>query len=423
MKRITVLAILLLPLFAAQMLCAQGGKDFVRENHDRAAANYHYYEFFDTGLTPAPKGYRPVYISHYSRHGSRYHASARFFRPMAQLKVCDSLGLLSETGKKFYADALAVMDEHQGMYGMLSARGAGELRGVGERLYERFPELFSGRDGRNLVRNYSTTVQRSMLSMMNMMSVLAGKSCGKMEFSYVTGEKYHDYLCHETDNYLPAGAFDNEVEDAGLPELDTDLLFGIFFNDPEAAAGVTGRKKAAFMRNLYKIAAISPNTDCRPDLLAYFPEEELLKFWKMRNNYFYAGFANSTEMFGEVKQVSRPIINDFIAKADEALSDGSNVAGDFRFGHDTGLLPLIAHLGISGMEECHSAYEAHEYWDSSLMIPMASNIQMIFYSGRKGDVLVKILYNERETLIPALKPVQGPYYSWKDLRSYMSSLL
>lgn len=413
----------MLPLFAAQLLRAQGGKEFVRENHDRASSNYHYYEFFDTELTPAPKGYRPVYISHYSRHGSRYLTSAGFFRPMAKLKICDSLGLLSETGRKFYADALAIMEEHQGMYGMLSSRGAEELRGIGGRLYGRFPEIFSGRGGRNLVRNYSTTVQRSIFSMINMMTVLVEKSCGKMEFSYVTGEKYHDYLCHEMDNYLPMGTFYNEVEDAGLSGLDTDLLFGIFFNDPEAAAGVIGNKKAEFMRKLFKIASISPNTDIRPDMLAYFPEEEILKFWTMKSNSFYAGFGNSTEMFGEVKKVSRPIIKDFIEKADEALSAGSNVAGDFRFGHDSGLLPLIGHLGISGMEECHSAFEAHEYWDASLMIPMASNIQMIFYSGRKGDVLVKILYNERETLIPALKPVQGPYYSWKDLRSYMASLL
>lgn len=422
MSRLFYGSIAILLILFSQVIYAQSYTDMIRENHDRAAANYHYYEFFDSELTPAPKGYRPVYISHYSRHGSRYHTKASFFRSMDVLKVCDSLGLLSDAGKSFYADAQAVMAEHQGMYGMLSARGAEELRGVGARLYERFPELFSGKGGRKLVRNYSTTVQRSILSMINMMTVLAGKADGKVDFSYVTGKKYFDYLCHEMDNYLPMGTFDNEVEDSVLPEIDTELMFGILFNDSDAAAAVIG-KKAEFIRSLYKMAAISPNTDCRPDMFAYFPEEELVKCWIMRNNYFYAGFGNSTEMFGEVKKVSRPIINDFIAKADEALSEGSNVAGDFRFGHDTGLLPLIGHLGISGMEECHSAFEAHKYWDSSRMIPMASNIQMVFYSNRKGDVIVKLLYNENEVLVPALKAVQGPYYSWNDLRSYMVSLL
>lgn len=410
-------------LFSCMSLKAQPYVDMIRGNHDMAASNYHYYEFRDSRLTPAPKGYKAFYISHYSRHGSRYHTRPSFFRPMDKLAVCDSLGLLSDAGKSFYEDAKAVMAEHQGMYAMLTARGAEEQRGIGRRLYDRFPELFSGKDGRTLVRNYSTTVQRSMLSMMNMMTVLVERSRGKMDFSYVTGEKYFDYLCHEMDDYLPMAEFDNEVEDAMLSEVDTDLLAGVFFNDPAAASAVTGNM-ARFFRGLYMMAAISPDTDCRPDMLSYFPEDELVKFWAMRNNYFYAGFGNSVQMHQEVEKVSKPLMADFIARADDALSDGSNVAGDFRFGHDTGLLPLVGHLGISGMEVRHDAFEAHKYWNSSVMIPMASNLQIVFYRSRKGnDVLVKLLYNENEVTIPALKPVTGPYYRWEDLRAYMLGLL
>ncbi len=182
MNRLTSGCMAILLILVVQVAYAQPYADMIRENHDRAASNYHYYEFSDSELTEAPKGYRPFYISHYSRHGSRYHTGARFFRPMDMLEFCDSLGLLSDAGKGFYADAMAVMEEHQGMYGMLSSRGAEELRGVGERLYMRFPELFSGKNGRTLVRNYSTTVQRSIFSMINMMTVLVEKSCGKMEF-------------------------------------------------------------------------------------------------------------------------------------------------------------------------------------------------------------------------------------------------
>ena len=47
---------------------------------------------------------------------------------------------------------------------------------------------------------------------------------------------------------------------------------------------------------------------------------------------------------------------------------------------------------------------------------------MIFYRDKKGDVLVKILRNERETTISALKPYKGPYYHWKDLRDYFVNL-
>ena len=56
-------------------------------------------------------------------------------------------------------------------------------------------------------------------------------------------------------------------------------------------------------------------------------------------------------------------------------------------------------------------------------MPMASNLQMIFYRNRKGDVLVKLLRNEVETTIPALRSVSGPYYRWDDLRGYLLELV
>ena len=46
---------------------------------------------------------------------------------------------------------------------------------------------------------------------------------------------------------------------------------------------------------------------------------------------------------------------------------------------------------------------------------------MIFYrptdSIATDDVLVKVLLNEKEIVLPGT-PVSGPYYRWKDLRKY-----
>ncbi|MDY6443534.1 MAG: hypothetical protein SPK76_00720, partial [Bacteroidales bacterium] len=41
------------------------------EENSRAGNNLNSYEFRPLQDTPAPKGYKPVYISHYGRHGSR----------------------------------------------------------------------------------------------------------------------------------------------------------------------------------------------------------------------------------------------------------------------------------------------------------------------------------------------------------------
>ena len=50
-------------------------------------------------------------------------------------------------------------------------------------------------------------------------------------------------------------------------------------------------------------------------------------------------------------------------------------------------------------------------------MPMAANLQMVFYRNTSDEVLVKILYNEKETLVRGLAPQTGPYYAWKDLKA------
>ena len=48
---------------------------------------------------------------------------------------------------------------------------------------------------------------------------------------------------------------------------------------------------------------------------------------------------------------------------------------------------------------------------------MASNLQLVFYRNDKGDVIVKVLYNEGEVRLRGVMPVCGPYYSWHDMKA------
>ena len=61
---------------------------------------------------------------------------------------------------------------------------------------------------------------------------------------------------------------------------------------------------------------------------------------------------------------------------------------------------------------------------------MGTNLQMAFYKNKKGQILVKMLYNEVERtitqcFIPGVEiphPVTGPYYRWEDLRTYLVAI-
>ena len=67
-------------------------------------------------------------------------------------------------------------------------------------------------------------------------------------------------------------------------------------------------------------------------------------------------------------------------------------------------------------------YEAAAGWMASWNCPFAANLQMIFYRSKKAGepVLVKFLVNERETAIPAIKAVAGPYYKWEDVKASLN---
>ena len=45
----------------------------VLSNRQRAGGSSSPYEFIPQSYTAAPQGYTPFYISHFGRHGSRYH--------------------------------------------------------------------------------------------------------------------------------------------------------------------------------------------------------------------------------------------------------------------------------------------------------------------------------------------------------------
>ena len=95
------------------------------------------------------------------------------------------------------------------------------------------------------------------------------------------------------------------------------------------------------------------------------------------------------------------------------------------YGHDSTLQPYAAALGLEKFSKIHSVDNLpFEYWDYASMIGMCSNVQIVFYRNKKNDVLVKFLYNERETTIPALEAsYNGVYYEWSKVREYYMSRL
>ena len=405
---------------AAVFAVAQDYRQTISENPAWAACEMCYYEYSEGILTPAPKGYKPFYICHYGRHGSRYMASSSetdAVRPV--FEMADSRGLLTEAGKQYWKDLKAILEEQDGMVGMLTARGAQEHRGIGERMGKNFPEVFKGK--RSQVSCISSTSPRCLISMTNFTDALQ-ENTRNLDFTYTTGPKHYAYLAYHPEVQEGVILSGNIEMDFRRVQSRPEVLLWHFFSNIEEMKDAIG-DPYVFERRLFQLSCMGQLTDYGKCLLEHFPYEALISNWEARNARFYVAYSNSKELPHYATDVAKPLLEVMLARMDAALQDGCATAADLSFGHDVTLMPLIAHIGIKGMHEKYSFDEANANWGAADFICMGSNIQFIFYRNRKGETLVKILYNEKETSIPALEASYGPYYRWEDLRKYLASSL
>lgn len=422
-KRIIIAASLSLSMCVCAY--AQSAKDLLREDISRAANLHHSYEVpASLNDTPAPRGYKPFYLSHYGRHGSRYHTSIKNVTKVSY--IMDTLyneGLLTNEGIEVWKDLKAIEKEHEGQDGYLTQKGAAEHRGISQRLYARVPGLFKQKD-RNEVMAASTAVQRCIQSMANFCVQLKGNA-PDLKLSIYAGPKYADYICNtkgETHDNDRTRAIADSVLNA---VVNPDRAMTTWFKDPQKAAAHFPKGDKKFYFDVFYAGALAQCLDMEDvGFWDHFTFNEIYDLWYYNDVTSYNGFCNSIEGNRGNDIVGRRILRDVIDKADEALAPGSKKAADLRFGHDSGLAPLISLLRLEiDPGSFHMADAPEGVWYGFQGMPMGSNLQLIFYKNKKGDVLVKILRNEEETTIPALPTYSGPYYKWSDLRAYFVSLM
>ena len=408
------------------------------ENPDRAANNMHSYEFDPIQDTKAPRGFKPFYITHYGRHGSRYEQNSTFARnAISGFEYLDSLGLLSAEGKALFADVNAVVEAHKGMEGSLTPRGAREHKMLAARMYERFPQVFKNKK-RQEINSFSSTNFRCIVSMCNFTNSLKEKA-PKHDFTFTSAERFMAYINPSLNpprpgqapaqrpsmpaGYRPSGsssAPSGYTPATGTPGYDFKRFLTPLFTDYDAALGALGNPEP-FVRAIYTTGGLCQVIDfLGVDIYKRFTPEELVYFWSSGNDSIYRMWGGSVENGETIRYAIRPLMMDFIEKADAAIQPDSHRAADLRFGHDTSILPLFALIGIDDLQGRVFPYrEAHNNgWYAFFQVPMATNIQMIFYKNKKGEVLAKVLYNEKEAVIPGLEPLSGPYYRWSDLKAY-----
>jgi len=389
---------------------------YIRENPRRAAGVIHSYEFLPIKDTPAPGGFKPFYISHYGRHGSRSHSSDK---PYVLLRDCLQTaakeGIITPSGDSLLACAKQMIELHNGMDGRLTPRGAREHEQLAKRMYQRYPRVFK----KGEVHVISSDVPRCLVSMAAFTSSL--KACRKdISFTFDCGAVYQRIITKNSPHSIKDKAYADAHSALTNIPIDTTSVYERFFTDTARGRELTGKPRS-FISAIFNLARFAEAYDIEENRFSFLPWEAVVTTYARHALQSYLSYCNSVAYGDEALKEVAVLADMMVKKADQAIA-GAPVAADLIFGHDLPFMCLCSFFGLEGFGYPRlTAEEAYSSWPGAKLCTFASNLQMIFYKNRKGEVLVKFLANEQETLIPEIEPFSGPYYKWEDVKKYIEN--
>lgn len=389
---------------------------------NKAGGVYLAYPTVETKQTPAPKGYKPFYVSHYGRHGSRYLLSDRDYQWIIQLmEKAETVNGLTPLGHDVLKRLNMVWEEAQGRAGDLTQLGVRQHQGIAERMSKNFPEVFSGK---RHVSARSTIVYRCAMSMVAFGDRLKQLN-PQLDMSYEMSEKYMSYLNYHSARsnaftHGKKGPWVEEYRKFEEAQVHPDRLVSTLFSNADFIRCEVNPSE--LMWGLYWIAVDMQDMETPVSFFDLFTAKEMFDLWQCVNYRFYMGNANPLASNGIVMANAKSLVENILESADAAIKDRS-IAATLRFGHDGNVIPLLALLQIENFDVAVAGpAEVYKRWCDFKATPMASNVQIVFFENKAGDILVKFMHNENEVHVP-VKTDQWPFYHWNDVKEYYQKRL
>ena len=416
------------------------------QDRHQMGSNYYAYPTPNAKYTKAPTGYKPFYVSHYGRHGSRFDHTANDYHVLYNtLTKADSAGKLTELGKSLLERAKFLDEYAAPRAGDLTQLGVAQHQGIAKRMVKNFPEVFKN-DA--YIEAYASTSVRCVVSMAAFLEELRAQK-PKLDIHQESG----GYLMA----FISPLNFGKIIEESNTPawQKENEKLYShvsparmmnAIFNDS------TYVKKNIDAGDLFsKIYEIGNSLQGSPEIEFNFDDlwtdEDLAARWHAQNAWWYSVLGNNPFGKKEGLENARPLLKNFIdvadkviaadtAKADKTAKPAKKISATLRFGHDTVIFPFAALLQMengtqnTGIETADME-NLHKVWRDYEISPMAANTQFVFYkSAKKGSpVLVKVMQNEIEQKLPVtcdsatVKNCPAvPYYRWDDFRDFYNKI-
>lgn len=403
------------------MVFGQTTREEIYENPNKAGGVYLAYPVTESHNTPAPKGYEPFYASHFARHGSRYLISDNDYKWLVDLfAAADTNNALTPLGKDVKQRVDLAWEEGRGRGGELTPLGQRQHHDIAQRMYNAYPQIFEGEPE---ITASSTVVMRCAHSMFAFMEGLKeldptlqiSRESGNRNMDFLN---YHSpesgkYCSRDADYYLDLKRFEEEKTQA-------DRLVNTIFNDSLFVRRHVDPK--GFMQGMYWLAVDMQNMETPVSFYDLFTPDELFDLWEIYNYSFYATNSSYPLADGQHIDNAKNLLSNILEKADEYINEDKNGA-TLRFAHDGNIIPLTALMQFPNCAVYETnPYELSKVYSNFKISPMASNVQLIFFKNKEGNVLVKFMLNEEEVPIPTETDMY-PFYKWEDARATLQHFI
>ena len=369
---------------------------------------YYAYPVTKTVLATAPEGFEPFYISHYGRHGSRWVTSDKRYVWVNQ--HFEDQKNLTPLGKNVRKRLEKVWKNAQGNGGKLTPLGGRQHRGIAHRMYQNIPQLFTA-EAR--LTAHSSVVGRCQSSMENFVSELKSLN-PSIQIDPVTREEDMAWIAYTSPEQKALEQRTN------VPlKISPERFVKALFIDPSKVEDPT-----KLLLELHTIASDMQDVELDVSLYDLFTKEEMEAVYAKNNEGMTTIHGDVIQNEGIPARSAISLWQRIEADADAAIARGG-VGADLRFGHDSNLFRLMNLMGID-LRGVRSEESGVRYHLMDEILPMAANLQMIFYKNAQGDVVVQLLHNEHPVDISNLTPLSSlltPRYfiSWKELKQQVST--
>lgn len=385
------------------------------------------YDFHLQQYTPAPAGYRPVFIEYVGRHASRF-----FTKPGADadlLKIMNDRNL-TPLGKSILAAIKKIYAVQQYRYGNITLSGQDELYGIGKRMKQNYPSVWQNR-GIDIVWTDELRTHQSEAAFM--------QGFGRYDSSKIHIASPPDSLNDALRFFKISPAY-KKYEKGEFIKSKMDSLF----QDPRTAMVSKEVCSRVFIhydttnawrltQNLYDVYCIIPlikreiaarhwnENDFKMPGRAFTAKDlQWLDFINMAEDFYEKGPGENNN--GIQVKIAAPLLAIFLNAIDTAIRHPGGLDAKLNFTHAEAIAPFATIMEIPQATHISSSvFDYAKNWQADKIMQMDANIQWILYSNGRS-YLVKVLHNEQEVALP-VSTTTFPYYQWEDVkRFYMDKL-